>query len=208
MMTKPSFIKEQTNRRDFIKTAGLAASAATLAGATSVLAQAAAKPVTLAFVGCAHIHTPGFINLLKSRPDVKVKYVWDHDEARAQRRATELGAKVASLAEIWADAEIPAVVICSETNRHKELVLAAVQAKKHLFAEKPLAGNSKESYEMAEAIRNVHGRLRMTIYPNVLHNSWETAYATMELYQWMLRQVRGKPQQAPSTMTGTYPSEE
>ena len=152
MMTKPSFIKEQTNRRDFIKTAGLAASAATLAGTSSLLAQDAAKPVTLAFVGCAHIHTPGFINLLKSRPDVKVKYVWDHDEARAQRRATELSAKVASLADIWADPEIPAVVICSETNRHKELVLAAVQAKKHLFAEKPLAGTSRESYEMADAI--------------------------------------------------------
>ena len=42
------------------------------------------KTVTVAFVGVAHIHTPGFIDLLKKRPDVQIKYVWDHDAARAQ----------------------------------------------------------------------------------------------------------------------------
>ena len=152
MTTKTTTPAASVSRRDFLKTTGLAASAATLAAAPSLLAQETAKPVTLAFVGCAHIHTPGFINLLKSRPDVKVKYVWDHDDARAQRRATELGAKVASLDQIWADAEIPAVVICSETTRHRDLVLAAVAAKKHLFAEKPLGITSKESVEMADAI--------------------------------------------------------
>jgi predicted dehydrogenase len=44
------------------------------------------------------------------------------------------------------------VVICSETNRHRDLVLAAAQAKKHMFVEKPLGINTKESYEMADAI--------------------------------------------------------
>ena len=152
MGTTHSAASAQHSRRDFLKTAGLAASAATLAAPSLLQAQDAAKPVTLAFVGCAHIHTPGFINLLKSRPDVRVKYVWDHDEPRAKRRAAELGAKVATLAEIWADAEVPAVVICSETTRHRELVLAAVAAKKHLFAEKPLGITSSESVEMAAAI--------------------------------------------------------
>lgn len=66
----------------------------------------------------------------------------------------------------------------------------------------------QRSYDMVEALRAVHGRVRLTVYPNVLHDSWEKAYTTMELYQWMLRQVRGKPQQSPSTMTGTNPAEE
>lgn len=112
------------------------------------------KPVTLAFVGCAHIHTPGFIKLLnENRPAVRVKLVWDHEPARAARRAADLGAAVApDLGQVWSDPEVSAVVICSETNRHRELVLAAAAAGKHIYAEKPLGITSAESVEMADAV--------------------------------------------------------
>jgi len=139
-------------RRDFIRTA----SAVTLAGGglLSAFAQGE-KKVVIALVGVAHIHTPGFISLLKSRNDVKVKYVWDHDAARAERRAREIDAAVASdLRQVWADPEIVAVVICSETNRHHDLVMSAAKAGKHMFVEKPLGITGKESVAMAEAIEN------------------------------------------------------
>src|SRR6185436_18167116 len=104
-------MKPHVTRRDFIRTAGVA----TLAAAGLPSAFAADKTITLAFVGCAHIHTPGFVNLLKKRPDVKVKSVWDHDVPRAEKRATELGAQVVSdVDKISSDPEIQAVVICSE----------------------------------------------------------------------------------------------
>lgn len=109
--------------------------------------------VTLAFVGCAHIHTPGFIKLLKGRNDVKTKWVWDHDAARAERRAKELSAQVAGLQEIWDDPEVKGVVICSETNRHHDLVIAAAKAGKHMFVEKPLGITARESEAMANAIQ-------------------------------------------------------
>jgi predicted dehydrogenase len=136
------------SRRQFLQT-----TAATVALAAAPAAWAQDKPVTLAFVGCAHIHTPGFIKLLNSRKDVKVKSVWDHDAARAQLRAKELNASVvANVRDIWSDPEITAVVICSETNRHHDLILAAAKARKHMFAEKPLGITAKESNEMAAAI--------------------------------------------------------
>lgn len=138
-------------RRDFIRTAGVAAVAA--AALPSALAEAQNKRVTLAFVGCAHIHTPGFIGVLKKRNDVTVKTVWDHDAERAARRAKELGARVASdLNQVWSDPEISAVIICSETNRHRDLVLAGARARKHMFVEKPLGITARESAEMAAAI--------------------------------------------------------
>ena len=44
------------------------------------------------------------------------------------------------------------MIICSETNRHQELVVAAAKAKKHMFVEKPLGMGAKDSYAMAKAI--------------------------------------------------------
>ena len=140
-------------RRDFIRSA----SVATLAAAGLPSALAANPTITMAFVGCAHIHTPGFVNLLKKRPDVKVKSVWDHDLPRAEKRSKELGAQVVNdVDKIWSDPDIAAVVICSETNRHHDLLLAAAKAGKHMFAEKPLGITAKESYAMADAIEKAH----------------------------------------------------
>lgn len=111
----------------------------------------------LALVGCAHIHTPGFIKKINERK-VKVSRVWDHDAARAQRRAGELSATVAAdLRAIVDDAAIDAVVVCSETHLHQELVQALAPAGKHLFVEKPLGMRSDDAYAMAGAIERGGG---------------------------------------------------
>ena len=108
-----------------------------------------------AFVGCAHIHTPGFVKRINDRSDVSAKLVWDHDTDRADKRAAELGAqRVADLSQIWSDSEIESVVICAETNRHENLVKDAVAAGKHLFVEKPLGMGAKDAYVMAKVIED------------------------------------------------------
>ncbi len=107
----------------------------------------------LALVGCAHIHVPGFIKKLQQRPDFRVKSVWDYDTDRAARRAAELNASVvADFNAIYADSEIEAVIVCSETDRHETLVLPAAAAKKHLFVEKPLGFGAEDARRMAHAI--------------------------------------------------------
>ena len=148
-------MKSNLNRRSFLQRAGAAAVAA--AAMPAAFAADAGKTVTLAFVGCAHIHTPNFVDILKRRKDVKVKSVWDHDPSRAEKRARPLDAQVvADVRKIWDDPDIAGVVICSETNRHHELILAAAQAGKHMFAEKPLGITAGESREMADAIEKAN----------------------------------------------------
>lgn len=108
---------------------------------------------TIALVGCAHIHTPDFVRRLQQRPTVDVRYVWDHDSARAEKNAAELNATVVDdPATVWNDPAIAAAIICSETNLHQELVLLAAAAKKHLFVEKPLGMGATDALAMAEAI--------------------------------------------------------
>ncbi len=105
-----------------------------------------------AFLGVAHIHTPGFIKTINNRDDVACKYVFDHDDARAQKCAEQLGAQVADIETILSDAEVSSVVICSETRLHTQLVERAAQAGKNLFVEKPLATSDEAATRMADAI--------------------------------------------------------
>lgn len=154
MNTDSRLLPTTTSRRQFLKTTTAAATAAAILPTPAVLS-ADAPTITLALVGAAHIHTPGFVGLLSNRKDVAVKYVWDHDQARAKKSADRLGAQVSgNLDMIWTDPTIKGVVICSETNRHPDLVLGAAKAKKHMFAEKPLGITAKESWTMAKAIED------------------------------------------------------
>ena len=112
--------------------------------------------LTTAFLGVAHIHTPGFIKSLNDRTaDVRVKAVFDVQADRGKQRAGEMpGADfVASAEAIFADPEITSVVICSETVQHKDLVVAAAKAGKHIFCEKPLGLGADDAKVMADAIK-------------------------------------------------------
>ena len=149
-------MNDTMTRRHFMQSTAITGAALAALG-DGALAADDDRRITLALVGCAHIHTPSFVNLLKGRKDVRVKYVWDPTEARATKRASSLGSQVVKdVQEVWNDPEVAAVVICSETNRHRDLVLAAATARKHLFAEKPLGVTSKESFEMAGAIEKAN----------------------------------------------------
>ena len=109
---------------------------------------------SFALAGCAHIHTPGFIKMLAKRPQDHVRVVWDHDHARGRKCADELGARfIADERKLYTEADVEGAIVCSETDRHEPLVLAAAEAGKHLFVEKPLGMGSRDAYSMAEAIR-------------------------------------------------------
>jgi predicted esterase len=53
----------------------------------------------------------------------------------------------------------------------------------------------KNSIDMVDALSALGGRVKLTIYPEAQHDSWTEAYNTPELYQWLLRQRLGKPEQ-------------
>jgi predicted dehydrogenase len=90
---------------------------------------------------------------LRARQDVTVKYVWDHNAVRAVQQADALSTQtVADPDRIWSDSEVQGVIICSETDQHESLVLAAASAGKGMFVEKPLGLGSTDAYRMADAI--------------------------------------------------------
>jgi dienelactone hydrolase len=57
----------------------------------------------------------------------------------------------------------------------------------------------ENAYQMVQALRDLHARVRFTVYPDYGHNSWDPAYDDPRLYEWMLQQRRGTPAEPRST---------
>lgn len=152
----------------------LAAGAAAVTVAPMALGSASTKAnarvlssrnhITLAMVGGAHIHAPDFANRMRDTENVTTKYVWDPNRETAERRQNVTGGTIVDNPQvIFDDPEIDGVVICSETKHHIDLVPRAVQAGKHVFAEKPVGMNGQETRQIARLV-NQQGVIFQTGY--------------------------------------------
>jgi myo-inositol 2-dehydrogenase / D-chiro-inositol 1-dehydrogenase len=86
-------------------------------------------------IGKVHAETVSF-----RLPSALPLAITDLDRGAAEAVAARCGIPkvAASSAEILADPAIEAVLICSSTNTHADLVVQAAQAGKHIFCEKPI----------------------------------------------------------------------
>ena len=82
----------------------------------------------------------------------RLKYVIDPNSEAAQALAAQHGAKTATTAEVFADRAIGAVLICSYTDTHADLILAAAAAGKQIFCEKPVDLAIARARSCAEAV--------------------------------------------------------
>lgn len=48
----------------------------------------------------------------------------------------------------------------------------------------------QESINMINAVNNAGGSAKLTIYPNIKHDSWKQAFGNDEIYNWLLKQKR------------------
>ncbi len=87
-------------------------------------------------IGRVHAETLAF-----RLPEARVVAIADVNREAAQSVAARCNiAKVAETsAEVLADPQIDAVLICSSTDTHADLIVQAAEAGKHIFCEKPIA---------------------------------------------------------------------
>ena len=91
----------------------------------------------IAMLGKWHVHAEGYAREFNSQSDSAVTCVWDSDPERGASWAKSLGVPFfADIDELFENAEFDATCVCSETNRHKDLMLKAAEKQKHIFTEK------------------------------------------------------------------------
>jgi predicted esterase len=56
----------------------------------------------------------------------------------------------------------------------------------------------KRSQDMVNALKKAGGRVRFTAYPDRGHDCWTPTYANTQLYDWLLKQKRGAPDEPPA----------
>jgi predicted dehydrogenase len=93
------------------------------------------------------------INTLALLPEAQIAALCDTYPA-ALKRCSSLASSAAQTRdyrEILGNAEIPAVIVATPTHQHKEIVLAAIKAGKHVYCETPLAHTVDDAKEIALA---------------------------------------------------------
>ena len=144
-----------STRREFLEatSAGLAAGLAT---STASASQAPSDKLVVALVGCGGrgTHDAG---LFKNTPNVELAYVCDVDATRREAAAKSLGVPasraIADMRKALDDKSVDVVIVATPDHWHSPASILACDAGKHVYVEKPISHNVRESRLLVEASR-------------------------------------------------------
>lgn len=105
------------------------------------------------FIGRIHARAYGAV------PGVSIRGVYDSDGEKARRMAKEVGARACeSFSALLHDDTVQVVSVCLPTFLHREHVVRALQAGKHVLCEKPIALTTDDALAMLEAAEKAQGQ--------------------------------------------------
>lgn len=111
----------------------------------------------IGIIGCGGISRSHVEGWKQSATQARVVALADVSEAALLQRQAQLGHEVAfyfDYKELLASDDVDAVDICLPHHLHRDAIVAAAQAGKHLMTEKPLCLTLAEAAEIREAVRS------------------------------------------------------
>ena len=106
----------------------------------------------VAMLGFWHVHAKDYAAEAQAHPDVEIVAAWDEDPTRGEAAAADLGVPFhADLAELLARPDVDGVIVTTRTTAHRDVIIAAAEAGKHVFTEKVLALTPAEAREIVDA---------------------------------------------------------
>ncbi len=125
--------------------------------------------IRIAILGFWHVHADDYAAQAKAHPRTEVVAAWDEDPQRGRARARSLGATFhEDLAELLARPDLDGVVVTTPTSAHREVIVAAARAGKHIFTEKVLAPTPAECRDILSAVDRSGVRLVVSL-PRLAH---------------------------------------
>ena len=121
------------------------------------------KQLNVGIVGAGRIGKVHAETLAFRLPQVRTLAIADVNREAAQAVASRCGIPTvcASAAEIFANREIEAVLICTSTDTHADLIVEAAAAGKHIFCEKPIAHSLTQIDRALKAVEQAGVKLQI-----------------------------------------------
>lgn len=120
--------------------------------------------ISVALLSKWHVHASDYFKQAANNPNITIRRVWDEVPERGEAWAGELGIGFEKdLDTLLADPSIDAVIVSSPTRMHKELIIKAAEAGKHIFTEKVLAFTVEDCLEIYEAVERNRVKLMISL---------------------------------------------
>ena len=108
--------------------------------------------VKVAMLSKWHVHAEDYAKAVRNY-GAEISCVWDDEPARGKPWAEALGVDYEqNLDKLLARADVDAVICDAPTTMHREVIIKAANAGKHIFTEKAMAPTVAECDEIAEAV--------------------------------------------------------
>ncbi len=121
-----------------------------------------------------HVHADDYTKQALEHPETELAAIWDEEPERGQAKAAQYGVPYyASLDEMLAQDGIDAVIVDAPTNIHRDVIVKAARAGKHIFTEKVIAPTAKEVSEIIAAVREAGVKLTVSL-PRLYDNYTQT----------------------------------
>lgn len=120
--------------------------------------------IRVALLSRWHVHADEYAGYAKENSNVEIVKVWDENEERGIQWAKELGVHFEQKIEnIFNDSTIDAVIVATPTVMHREIILSAAKAGKHIFTEKVLAFTVNECNDIYEVVEKNNVKLIVSL---------------------------------------------
>jgi myo-inositol 2-dehydrogenase/D-chiro-inositol 1-dehydrogenase len=122
-----------------------------------------AKRLQVGIIGAGRIGKVHAATVAFSLPEAKIVSITDlnRDAALELAGRCDIPAAAASTEEIFSDPNVDAVLICSSTDTHAQLIAEAARAGKHIFCEKPIAHDLANIDAALEAVAKAGVKLQI-----------------------------------------------
>nr|WP_202886988.1 Gfo/Idh/MocA family oxidoreductase [Cohnella zeiphila] len=127
-----------------------------------------------------HVHAEDYTRQVLGNSETKIAAIWDELPERGREKAEKYGVPfIESLDELLSRSDIDAVVVDAPTNIHRDVMVKAARAGKHIFTEKVVAPTIREVNEILAEVREAGVKLAVSL-PRLYDNYTQAIRGVIE----------------------------